>query len=516
MSNRWQSSNAAPDRRPRGAAHGTAIALLLCALGGCAPAPDAVLRFALPAAPGTLDPRFATDAQAARLCRLLYARLVDFDDSFRPVAGIATWTTDDATHYRFALRGNPSFHDGSALTAADVVATYRAVLDPSRASPHRGSLVHVREVSARDPRTVEFTLARADPLFPGLLTIGILRDADARRPVLPARPIGSGHFRLADTPTPARVPLARVRDGLRLDFVEIANETTRALMLARGELDLAQGSFAPELADWLARRPGLRVHTRPGTVFSYLGLNLAHGATASPDVRRALAHAIDRDALLRHVFRGRARAAEGMLVPEHWAGYPGLQPWRHDPARARALLARAGYAPPRRLRLVYSSSSDPFRRRIATILQAQLRDVGVDLEVRSHDWGTFYGDVKAGRFELFALSWVGLQMPDIFRHAFHSRSMPPTGANRGRYADAATDRLIDAAEQASAPATQAAAWRAVQARLHDTLPYLPLWYEDTLVVQGPRVLGYDTDIHGQYDGLTALRLPIAASGPAAR
>lgn len=502
MSNRWRSSNGGLEARARRAARGLAVALLLWVLGGCAPAPDAVLRFALPTAPGTLDPRYATDAQAARLCRLIYGSLVDFDAAFQPVPALAEWSTPDARHYRFTLRGKPRFHDGSTLGAKDVVATYRAVLDPVRASPHRGALAHVRQVSIVDARTVEFALARPDPLFPGLLTIGLLRAADAAQATLPARPLGSGPFRLAGAPTPSRVPLARVRDGLRVDFVVVGNETTRALMLARGELDLAQGGFAPELADWLARRPGLTVRTRPGTVFSYLGLNLARGPTARHDVRRALAHAIDRDALLRHVFRGRARAAAGLLVPEHWAGHPGLAPWPHDPARSRALLARAGYAPPRRLRLSFSTSSDPFRRRIATVLQAQLRAVGVDLEIRGHDWGTFYGDIKAGRFEVFALSWVGLQMPDIFRHAFHSESLPPAGANRGRYADAETDRLIEAAERTP---TQASAWRAVQSRLRVMLPYVPLWYEDTVVVHGPRVLGYDTGIHGQYDGLATLQ-----------
>lgn len=513
MSNRWPSSNAGTERQARRARRVCAIALLLLAVGGCAPAPDPVLRFALPTAPGTLDPRLATDAQAARLCRLLYASLVDFDETFRPVPALAEWHTPDAVHYRFTLRGDPRFHDGSLLDAADVVATYEAVLDPARASPHRGTLAHVSEVSAVDARTVAFTLSRPDPLFPGLLTIGILRADDAARDALDARAPGSGAFRLAGAPSPSRVPLARVRDGLRVDFVVVANETTRALQLARGELDLAQGGFAPELADWLAHRPGLRVRTRRGTVFSYLGLNLARGPTARREVRRALAHAIDRDTLLRHVFRGRARAAAGLLVPEHWAGHPGLAPWPYDPARARALLARAGYAPPRRLRLAFSTSSDPFRRRIATVLQAQLRDVGIDLEIRGHDWGTFYGDIKAGRFEIYGLSWVGLQMPDIFRHAFHSESVPPAGANRGRHADPATDRLIEAAERTP---MNAAAWRAVQARLHVTLPYLPLWYEDTVVVQGPRVLGYDTGIHGHYDGLDTLRRAPTGPEPAAQ
>jgi peptide/nickel transport system substrate-binding protein len=79
----------------------------------------------------------------------------------------------------------------------------------------------------------------------------------------------------------------------------------------------------------------------------------------------------------------------------------------------------------------------------------EVAEVGVVLKIQSYDWGTFYADIKAGRFELYGLSWVGLQLPDIFRYAFHSASVPPTGANRGRYSSTEVDALIEAAEASS-------------------------------------------------------------------
>jgi peptide/nickel transport system substrate-binding protein len=82
-------------------------------------------------------------------------------------------------------------------------------------------------------------------------------------------------------------------------------------------------------------------------------------------------------------------------------------------------------------RIVYTTSTDPFRLRLATIIQHQLSAAGFEVELRSYDWGTFYGDIRAGRFQMYSLMWVGIKLPEIFRYAFHSESRPPVGANRG-------------------------------------------------------------------------------------
>lgn len=166
------------------------------------------------------------------------------------------------------------------------------------------------------------------------------------------------------------------------------------------------------------------------------------------------------------------------------------------------LFEAVGYTPGRPLAIELKTSSDPLRLRIATVLQHQLRQVGVDLAVRSYDWAAFYADVKAGRFQSCTLSWVALRSPDVFRYAFHSASLPPAGANRGRYRDPLADDLIERAEAAPTEAEQAALFRALQARLLETLPYVPLWYEDPVFVARREVVGYRVDADGGYDGLS--------------
>lgn len=489
-----------------------AVLLLLSGLIACAPEPDGVIRFGLAGAPANLDPRFATDATSARINRLLYRRLVDFDDRVRPVPALAHWERLDPRHYRFHLDpARATFTDGSPLTANDVAATYRSILAPDSGSPHAGTLDLISDIRVLDDDTLDFLLARADPLFPGYLVIGILpAQGIASGAPFHSAPLGSGPFRLAAWPEPGRLQLERRADGQRVEFLRVGDPTVRVLKLLRGELDLVQNDLPAELLAWLEKQPEVRVVRGPGSNFAYLGFNLEAPVTADLRVRQAVAHAIDRDAIVRHVLGAAARPAATLLPPEHWAGDPGLAPLAFDPERSRALLRAAGYSEQQPLELEYKTSTDPVRLRIATIIQQQLASVGIRLRLRSYDWGTFFGDIKAGNFQLYSLMWVGIKTPDIFRYAFHSTSLPPSGANRGRLNDAGIDRLIEQAEAGDTLDAQAAGYRAVQARLLELLPYVPLWYEDHVYAARTGIDGYRLASDGNYDALAEVTRATAA------
>jgi len=221
-------------------------------------------------------------------------------------------------------------------------------------------------------------------------------------------------------------------------------------------------------------------------------------------VRAAIAHAIDRDAIIRHLFGGRAQTAESILRPEHWAGVKQLTPYQYDPERARGYLQLAGYGVHQPLVISYKTSTDPFRVRIAHVFQSQLAKVGIRLKISSYDWGTFFGDIKSGRFQMYGLAWVGVNTPDILRYAFHSESMPPGGANRGQYRSMQTDRLIEQAERAG-PDAAAKLYAEIQRQLHNDLVYVPLWYESN-VVASRGLEGYVPTHDGSYLALNAVRM----------
>jgi peptide/nickel transport system substrate-binding protein len=245
----------------------------------------------------------------------------------------------------------------------------------------------------------------------------------------------------------------------------------------------------------------IQVIKRDGTTFSYLGFNLQDPVVGDLRVRRAIGHALDRDAIIRYLWAGNARLAGGILTPDHWAGLQADSGPVYDPGAARELLREAGYGPANPLRITYKTSTNALRVRIATVIQAQLAAVGIQMKVRTYDWGTFYGDIKAGNFQLYSLAWVGIKMPDIFRYVFHSQSLPPAGANRGRWLDARVDSLIERAESAGDPDLQARLYRQVQQRVLEQLPYVPLWYEDQVYVASARIRGYSMSRDGNYDAL---------------
>ena len=491
---------ARPSGRQRGAWR--LIALFgACLLAGCArhEAPQPTLRVGLTQPVLDVDPRRAADAASARIGRLLYSRLVELDADFRPRPAAADWQRIDALHWRFTLRApRPRFADGAPLAAADVAATYGAVLGAGAASPLRGELGSLAAVAAVDDGTVDFTLNAADPLFPARLTHGIVPARCASAAPAGERPChydGSGPFAL-ESVAADRVVLKRRRDGLRVEFLLVPDPTTRVLKLLRGELDLLQNDLPPELVIYLARQPAVRVLRGPGTGYHYLGFNLADPLTGDVRLRRAVAHGIDRAALIRYLLGGAARPAGSVLPPGHYAAAE-LPAYRHDPELARRLLAEAGLHTPR---LTYKTSTDPLRVRIATAIQAQLAAVGIRLRVQSTEWGSFFDAVRGGRFQMYSLAWVGVTQPDVLRQLFHSASMPPAGANRGHFADPAVDALLDAAAGAE-PTRQTALYQAAQRRIHAELPYVPLWYEDNVAAVRAGVRGYALRPDGAWDAL---------------
>lgn len=482
--------------------------LLLLALAACADPTSDALRFGVASAPVTLDPRFSTDATSTRINRLLYQQLVDFDAASYPTPALARWKKITPTYYQFTLGKNGRlFHDGSHLTAADVKATYDFVLDAKNASPHRATLELIQRIKVVDADTVDFHLNKPDALFPGKLVVGIVpAPLGAARHPFNKRPIGSGAFSFIDWPSEGHLRLMRVSDQQKIEFLHVPDPTVRAIKLMRGEIDMLQNDLPPELISHLGQQKDMRVLRERGSNFSYLGFNMNDPVTGQIEVRRAIAYALDREAIIKYVLGNAARPAAALFPPDHWAGITGSSGYAYDPQQARAWLKKAGFSAEHPAHITYKTSSDPFRIRLATIIQSQLQEVGIRVNLRSYDWGTFYGDIKSGRFQMFSLSWVGIKNPDIFHYAFHSSSIPPEGANRGRFSNAMADRFIEAAQTEPELPLQALKYRELQNLLLQELPYVPLWYEDHTFIARNNVSGYTVAPDGNYDGLMKVNM----------
>jgi peptide/nickel transport system substrate-binding protein len=161
----------------------------------------------------------------------------------------------------------------------------------------------------------------------------------------------------------------------------------------------------------------------------------------------------------------------------------------HDPARAMALLDEAGFPDPDgaegpvpRLRLTLKTSTNEAYRLQAAVIQEQLADVGIALDVRSYEFATLFADVVRGNVELWTLQYVGVTDPDMLRRAFHSSQTPPSGFNRGYYANPEVDRLIDAAGASLDADERGRLYRAAQRVIAADAPYVSLWVKTNAAV----------------------------------
>lgn len=173
------------------------------------------------------------------------------------------------------------------------------------------------------------------------------------------------------------------------------------------------------------------------------------------------------------------------------------------------LLDDAGFpadAAGHRFTLAFKTSTNRQANETADLLAEDLEAVGISVERRSFEWGTFFADIKAGNFQIYSLRWVGITDPDAYHYIFHSASVPPAGANRGRYRNAALDDLLDASRRELDEEKRRAIFSEIQKIIAADCVYVSLWHPDDIYALSDRYEGFETFPGGQYTSLKKLRL----------
>ncbi len=483
--------------------------------------------------PDSLDDRLALTTVGQRVAQLIAPGLITFDDESRPVGDLAReYRLLDSRTLELTLREHLTFHDGSPLTSEDVKATFEGLISRAVPSPRADKLEAIERVEALGPLTVRIHLKR--PYAPMLseLSLGILPRSRALLPDAAkqdSEPIGAGPFRFGGQPDEEHLLLLpfegyyRGKPRIRQLLIRtVRDQTTRVLELLKGRADLVVGAVSPSLFPALLGDGRIRIRSRPGSAYAYLGLNLRSGPLTDARVRQAICHAIDIEPLLQTKLHGMAETATGMLPRSHWA-YAKTHGCHWDPARAVQLLQQAGYAGPQagaeprtaspaprpRLHLTLKTSTDRFRKSIALVFQEQLATVGIDLEIRSLELGTFFNDVRKGNFELFALVWSQVLEPDFLRWVFSSSTIPGPenafgGLNRMGYRNVRLDALLDRATQVGRDERKAL-YAEAQALIDADLPCIPLWHESSPAVLSARLQDYEPSPHGYLQPLASAR-----------
>lgn len=454
-----------------------AAALLAAALGAAAlaaaqappaPRPGGTFRAVFSADPPTLDPAHATDLTSSAVIRQIFDGLVELDERLRPVPALATgWTvSDDRRTYTFPLRRGVRFHNGRELRAVDVKYSFERAARGKRpwvfdklvgaGAFLRGQAPGIAGIRVVDDHTVRLTLERPFAPFLALMaydaaSIVPREEVDRRGGGFASHPIGTGAFRFASWRRDDQVVVERFPGHFRgapplerLVFRIIPAESTRFNEYMADQLeytDIPTGRCRavqtdPRLKGEVAIWPTLGTH---GVRF-----NVERPPFDDVRVRRAIAHAIDPTIIVDRLLEGCVAAAAGILPP----GLPGYSATARriplDRAAARRLLAEAGHP---RLQIAYNFNTSDANQRVAEVLQAQLREVGVALELRRLDWAAHLKVVDDGGAGFFRQGWVA-DYPDpenFLTVLFHSRNAGAAG-NTSRYRNPKVDRLLDEAD----------------------------------------------------------------------
>jgi len=471
------------------------------------------------AEPRSLDPRYAVDANSQYLEDLLHCSLINFDRDGQITPGLAeSWRWTNSTTLQLNLREHIRFADGSEVRAKDVVATYNHFLKPDTKASRRAAFKNLQSAVATSDRIVTMNLASPDASFVANLAVGVLPEAFADGPVITEKtPVGGcGPFKLVSASSQATVLKPNPHWGFGpppsiagVVIKIVKDENTRYAKLIAGELDLVQNSISRDKLKVLAKeRPDLKVHNRPGLNTTYLGFNVRNSTLSSQLVRRAIAHAIDKEKIIKYVLRGMAVNADTLITASSPFHASGISVPTYDPAQARALLDQAGFpqsGEKPRLTLSYKTTTDQTRIVVAKAIAADLRKVGIATKVETLEWGRFKADVDHGRVELWSLSWVGFKDPDIYRFAFASGSIPPNGGNRGWFSVPALDSLLTAGMMETDLAKRQSIYKDVQSIVSELSPYVFLWHEDVFAVVSDKVSGFELYADGRLSSLARVQ-----------
>ena len=458
--------------------------VVLAALAGAAargetPRAGGTLRAVFSADPPTLDPAHATDTTSSAVIRQVFDGLLELDETLTPVPALArsVRVSPDGRAYTFALRPGVRFHNGRELRAADVTYSFERAARGKRpwvfekitgardfTKGAAGALAGVRVV---DDLTVEVRLDRPFAPFLHLMAYDAAaivprEEVEKRGSGFASHPVGTGAFRFVSWRRDDQVVLERFPGHFRgpaplerVVFRIIPAEITRFNEYRAGQLDLTDiptGQCRSVQAD-----PQLRGEAAVWPTLGTHGLrfNVEKPPFSDARLRRALAHAIDPTIVVERLLEGCVHPARGILPPALPGYSPAVRRLPLDRERAKRLLAEAGYPGGRGLGpIAFNFNTGDLNQRIAEVLQAQLREIGVALELRRLDWAAHIKVVDDGSAVFFRQGWIA-DYPDpenFLTVLFHSRNIGAAG-NTSRYRNPAVDRLLDEADaMASGPA----------------------------------------------------------------
>lgn len=462
-----------------------------------------------------LDLRNTMDMNSGQVISLFTQNLIQISPDMTAETDLAlSYKVEGARIYTFELPKGALFHDGSELNCEDVLASFQQA--SGEGSRIKSAFADVKEFTCPNTHTfkIELNNPKASFLVGDVSAVAIM-PAEMALSTEAADPIGSGPYKFVkrvnrDIHFERFDGFKRHKNGEAIEqkyFFEkiiirsVQDPTTRWLSLRSGDVDVLINALSPQKIEEARKLENLQVFEKPGNSFQYLGFNLRLPKFQDIRVRKAIAHAIDRDAIIKHKLSGMASPASSVLSPLNYFHKSDLPTYEYNPEKARALLAEAGMP---ELAIELKISSDRDINSIMMVVKEQLEKVGAKVTLRPYEFATFFSDVQKGNFEMFSLRWVAVVEPDIMAKIFHSKEVPP-GRNRVYFNNPRLDTLVEKGAKEADSQKRKALYDEAQLIVAEQLPYIPMWYPNNVAVATSALKDYELSPIGTWASLLDAR-----------
>lgn len=454
---------------------------------------------------------------------MLFTPLVQYDSALQPVPWLAErWELTDSA-VTFHLRRDVAWHDGQPVTAEDVKFTFDLAKDSATASLLGSAYMNmVREATVVDPHTIRFSFVAPHaqaldgfwwPPLPRHLLQNVA-PAELSRHAFNRSPVGSGPFKFvewrpnqsvtfeANSQFPAALGGRPNLD--RVVFRVVPEATIMVTELINGTADLIGYTLLPDPAEQVRNQSGVELRHYPSREFTFFAWNNTRPLFADARVRRAMTLGIDRQRIIDGLLKGFAVPSTGM-IPAWSPMHTELEPLPYDPAQARQLLAQAGWRDTngdtiaekdgQTLRFVLTiNSSNQLHRDIAQVVQQQLRQIGVDLQIRPQEFQSMLQVYKARNYDAVLANWsldtFKVDPTPLFSCA---QARVANSANRTGYCNPRGDQLMERGLRTTDAAEAKGIWAEYSRLLQQDQPVTFLYWIEDMAGVGPRLRNVETD-----------------------
>ena len=482
----------------------SALVLTGCAGGGTTPEPSSTsseprwggaLVVSLSDDVSIFNDNYDAESRFPYVAPNIFSRLINYDFPTTTFHGdLATeWEVDDeGKTYTFSLRDDVLWHDGEKFDAADVVFTYSSILEHGADATTYSLYKNIESVTAPDDHTVVFVLKEPSSVFLAQLTdyygAWILPEhlfgtADPREAAANQAPVGTGPFKFVEKVTGDHVTLERNPDYFgqvpyvdKLVFRTIPNRSTAIAALKAGEIHFSTASPGFAEIDGLESSPQLNVEITPSEIFQWINFNVQRPIVSDPNVRKAIAMAIDTTQLNEIVYFGKAVPGSTIFRHGHWAADPKITQPKQDIEESKRLLDAAGYpvkADGTRFTLNYTTWNTSIfgGPELAQIVKQQLKEVGIGVDIEQNEFSMFNERVRVNHdFDMNASGGLHGPDPDAWSTFFLSTS----SRNDGQFMNPQLDDLLNQGRTVQGEEARKEVYSKVQQVLADELPRINL------------------------------------------